>query len=307
MQHKNYWKVYSLDKEECEWLLDWIVFIQEKIDWSNLSIWMNWDDLFVWSRTQTVWTDKVKNWFRWAVEYINSHEKIRQLILDLREDYNTDDVRLYWEWLVPHTITDYDKEAYNHFYLFDIEINWVRMSTMSIHQIVSINYETIKKPHIFAILENPTIEKIQEFVWQTTIWKRWEWVVVKRLDFINKFWNFVYWKLVSSEFKEEHKLVSSSTSKIDNELDILARYLWIERVTKIMNKIEQNDDVNIWKQHISKILWMTWYDLITEEANSISKYWLVDFKRLKRLCDGKVRIIILNYFNWWETSVLCTK
>ena len=70
-----------------------------------------------------------------------------------------------------------------------------------------------------------------------------------------------------------------------------------------MNKIEQNDGEDIQKKHIAKILWMTWYDIITEEANSISKYWVVDFKRLKWFIEKKTRLLVLNFFEWWEVSV----
>jgi len=59
------------------------------------------------------------------VEYVNNHEGINALL----DSFDTTDVRLYGEWLVPHTITDYNSLSYNHFYLFDIEVDGERLNT----------------------------------------------------------------------------------------------------------------------------------------------------------------------------------
>jgi hypothetical protein len=302
MPHKNYWKIYSIDKEECEWILNWTCYIQEKIDWANLSVWKeNWE-IFVWSRTQTVWTDKIKTWFRWAVEYINNHQWIRNLFYYLEEAHKTTDIRLYGERLIPHTITNYNKENYNHFYLFDIEINWERID---IWHTSSLALEfSIKAPFIYNLINNPTKSDLDKLIWQSKLWPNGEWIVIKNPAFINKFWNRNYAKMVHEKFKEDNWVIFWNQTKHDNEQDICAKYCDWERVRKIMNKIEQNDWVNIEKKHIAKILWMVWYDIITEEANNISKYWVVDFNRLKWFITKKTKLLTLNHFDWWEVSVV---
>lgn len=297
MPHKNYWKIYHIDKEECEWILQGTCYIQEKIDWANLSVWKEWNEMYVGSRTQTVGTDKIKNWFRGAVEYINNHEWIKELFDFLENEYETSDIRLYWEWLVPHTITNYNKEAYNHFYLFDIEVNWERI------EFESIEWYNIKTPHLFWVLENPTKSDLDKFIWKSMIWPVWEWIVIKNYNFINKFWNRNYAKMVSQQFKEDNWVIFWNNTKTDNEMDITAKYCDWERIRKIMNKIEQNDWVTIEKKYIAQIIWMVWYDIITEEANNISKYWVVDFNRLKWFITKKVRMLSLNHFEWGAISV----
>jgi len=301
MPHKNYGKIYHIDKEECEGILQGICYIQEKIDWANLSVWKESGELFVWSRTQTVGTDKIKNWFRWAVEYVNAHEWIKKLFEFLEIECETYDIRLYWEWLVPHTITNYNKEAYNHFYLFDIEIDWERLWMSNVIEYA--HYFKIKQPKLFVAMSNPTKANLDEFIWKSELWPIWEWIVIKNEFFINKFWNQVYAKMVSENFKEDNWVIFWNQTKHDTEQDICAKYCDWERIRKIINKIEQNEWEDIQKKHIWMIIWMTWYDIITEEANSISKYWVVDFKRLKWFIEKKTKLLVLNFFEWWEISV----
>lgn len=295
MPHKNYWKIYHIDKEESEGILNGVCYIQEKIDWANLSVWMENNSIFVGSRTQTVWTDKVKTWFRWAVEYINNHQGIK----DFFERHPN--ARLYWEWLVPHTITNYNKDNYNHFYLYDIEeddkrlpIEYVELTSWAFW---------IRSPKLFGKLENPTKSDLDKFMGVSELWPKGEGIVIKNLDFVNKFWNLTYAKMVTPEFKEDNWVIFWNQTKHDTELDICSKWCDWERIKKIMNKIEQNDWVDISKKHISQIIWMVRYDIITEEANAISKYGVVDFNRLEWLITKKTRLLLLNYFNGGEVSV----
>lgn len=70
-------------------------------------------EIHVGSRTQDVTLQE--GGFRGAVPYIKNHKGINDFLKACPN------FRLYGEWLVPHTITNYNPEAYNHFYLFDIE------------------------------------------------------------------------------------------------------------------------------------------------------------------------------------------
>ena len=113
--HISYPKIMSLDKEECEWILCWEVYVQEKIDWANFSIWNdNW--LCMWSRTQVVYSHwETQKPFRWAQDYVLKHEWIIKLLTD-KPQY-----RLFWEYLCKHTII-YPEQHYNKFYMFDIMV-----------------------------------------------------------------------------------------------------------------------------------------------------------------------------------------
>jgi hypothetical protein len=303
MNHKVYKKIRSFWHPETEWILEGIVYVQEKIDWANLSIWRDWDWFYVWSRTKTVWTPDKKEWFRGAVEYINKDIKdnLSGLFDLLEAEYNTKDIRLYWERLIRHTIWNYNFQNYNHFYLFDIEVDWefIEYTRFSWY---CVEYD-IRTPKVFWLFKNPSVDEIEQFVWKSNIWPDWEWIVIKNFDFINKFWDKVYAKIVSDKFKENNLITFWGCQQWDNEVKIVLKYCTDWRIRKIINKIEQNEDKNISLEDISKIIWYTQHDIITEEVWNFHKYWVINFKRLKWLIAKRTASISLSIINWEPISV----
>lgn len=295
---KKYEKIYSLldnewnFREESDWILNWFCYVQEKIDWANLSIWQdNWQ-IRIWSRNQDVteWS------FRWAVDYIKSHDWINKLFNEI------ENIRLYWEWLVPHTITSYSKENYNNFYIFDIEIDWIKQSIDFVYDIA--NKYNIKTPILFYKWKIESINDILKYVWKSNIWPVWEWIVIKNLNFINKFWNLTYAKIVWDNFKEENAIVFWNHQKWDIEMKLCNKYCTLWRVKKIINKIEQTYNANITKQDINKIIWMLQYDIISEEAWNIAKEWVVNFKTLKGLITKRCARMSIDIIEWNEESIV---
>lgn len=297
MEHKVYTKIRALWNIENEGILEGTVYVQEKIDGANLSIWKGEDGFYVWSRTQIVWTPEQKEGFRWAVEYVNNEiwTNLNALFEKIQRTYKTSDIRLYGEWLVKHTIWDYNISAYNHFYLFDIEVDWDSLSTEEVYELA--NMFDINRPEVFGKYKNPSEDDVRQFVWQSHIWPTGEWIVIKNPDFINKFWHKVYAKVVWEKFKEENMVTFWGMQKWDNEMKIVLKYCTDGRVRKIINKIEQNEDRDIQMEDVSRIIWMIQHDIIAEEAWNIAKIWTIDFKRLKGLLGkrwAKIAISIIN-------------
>jgi len=292
MGFKWYGKIYRMGKDETEGLLQWVCTIQEKVDGANLSIWMEDSEIHVWSRTQDVTLGS----FRGAVEYCKGHKGICEY-LRLYPLH-----RLYGEWLVPHTITSYNAENYSHFYIFDIENEeWNRMSQEYVRSVAK-DYK-IRTPHTFAVITNPTIDNLMEFVGKSTLWPIGEWVVVKNEKFVNKFGNECYGKIVWDEFKEDNAIVFGNAASDDAEMKLVSKYVNIERIRKVMNKIEQNEDKDIERKDISKIIWMTYYDFLQEEVGSISKMGIINFNRLSKLSTQKIARIALDIIDWNPESV----
>lgn len=285
----KYPKIYRLWKEEVEWILDWYVYIQEKIDWANTSIWIdNWD-LQMGSRTQVIY----KNWektkdFRGFQEYVLQHKWIMQYL-----EKNPNHI-LYWEWLVKHTI-QYPPEFLNRFYLFDIlnKDTWKFIDTVLVDSIADIF--NIDKPRIFNewLMQK---DKIEEFVWKNVRWVAWEWVVIK-WEYINKFWDNVYAKIVHDSFKEENNIIFWNHSKHDIEMKFVSSYITPERVRKIVNKIEQNESRSIVIQDTPKVMGMVLYDAFSEEMRGYSWNLVIDMWRLKRLSNSRSRFIFHHYIN----------
>jgi hypothetical protein len=293
---KWYGKIHRIGKDETDGLFQGVCTIQEKVDGANLSIWSEDGEIFVGSRTQIVWNKEIKTWFRGAVEYANASSGIREFFKKFPSH------RMYWEWLVPHTITSYNAENYSHFYLFDIEQeNWDRFSQNLVKWWA--NELNIRTPHTFAVITNPTIDNILEFVGKSTLGPIGEWVVVKNENFVNKFWDKCYGKIVSDEFKEDNAIVFGNAASKDVEMELVSKFISLERIKKIMNKIEQNEDVDIGRPHMAKIIGMTYYDFLQEEVMAVAKCGIVNFKRLNSLSTQKIARIALDIIDWNATSV----
>lgn len=297
MKHKRYEKIRALWNAENNWILNWLVYVQEKIDWANLSVWVDGVDFRVWSRSQ----DVTEKGFRWAVDYIMSHKWIKQLITYLMDSEKTKDVRLFGEWLVPHTIWDYNPESYNHFYMFDIEVDWISLSTEEVLSLAKI-YD-IKAPQLFYVWTNPSEEEVKKHVGESFIWPKGEWVVIKNTDFINQFGNPAYAKIVWEKFKEDNLVTFWGMQKWDNEIKIVLKYCTDWRVRKIINKIEQNEDRDIKMEDVWRVISMVQYDIIVEEVWNYSKYWVIDFKRLKGLLWKRISKMAIWIINGEATSV----
>ena len=165
--HIIYPKIKRIWTDECEWIREWDVYIQEKIDWANLQIWIDENNsIYIGSRTQIVYNENINKWFNGAVEYVLKHEWIKKLLADIPN------IIIYWEWLVKHTIV-YPVEHYNQFYMFDIfdKETWLFYNINDMYKIAWKYW--ILTPKLFynwVITE----EDARKFVWKTVLWDTWE-------------------------------------------------------------------------------------------------------------------------------------
>ena len=118
----NFLKYPRVEKKETLDILNKPVYVQEKLDGANASIWLGDNGtLRCGSRNQEV-TDQG---FRGLPEFLKSDaaQGIHHFLLErpshLRLYGESSHLRLYGEWLVKHTV-DYKPECCQQFYLFDI-------------------------------------------------------------------------------------------------------------------------------------------------------------------------------------------
>ena len=292
MTFRKYEKIHRLGKEEVEGILEGTVYIQEKIDGANTSIWLDNRNLKLASRNQ-----EITNGFNGFVDYI--YDRIQGAsIRKLLNEYPN--YRLYGEWLVKHTI-HYKEDAYRHFYLFDIlnEENdeWLEPIEVS-HLAVSFG---IEKPWMMDKLESPTVEQIKEYVGKSAIGDKGEGVVIKNSQFINKWGHNCHAKLVTNEFAEDNGLLFNSNNKAAdnyNEMYIVNKWLQKARVDKICNKLQSELDEPLDMQHIPRITQTVFHDLIQEEAWEIAKLnKTVDYKVLRNLVMKKAKLLYMEKLN----------
>lgn len=278
MHFKQYKKIHRLGSEENDWILVGQCYIQEKIDGANTCVWFDWEVKCA-SRTQLL------TWgFNGFFEYIKNHEGIQKMVKDNPE------CRFYFEWLVRHTIS-YNETAYKQAYLLDIEYK-DSGRYLPIENVYALAKKyNIKTPKLFDTLVNPTIEQINKFVGKTELGTIGEWVVIKNFDFINQFGDNEYAKIVTEKFKEDNGLIFGGNNKHGDsywEMYIINKYITLERIQKIMNKMQPYFYRKLDMEHTSAIAGSAVHDMITEEAWAIFKKAVnVNYKLLNRLASKK--------------------
>ena len=276
----EYPKIKRLGEEENDGILKGTVFIQEKIDGANTSIWLGEDGtLHCGSRTQEV-TEKGFNGF---CEYVKNHEGIKSFF----QKYSL--CRLFGEWLVPHTIR-YAETSYRHFYVFDVMAPdgemWDQINVIHIAEEFG-----IKHPQVFATFEDPTKEQVEKFVGQTCLGAKGEGVVIKNANFVNKFGDKVYAKLVTQEFKEDNAIVFGGNNKHSEtytEQYCVNKFMTATRIKKIMSKLQPLYENRLGREHTKKVIEAAYHDFFQEEMWGISsKFESINFSHLRRIATKK--------------------
>lgn len=278
MNFKTYKKIYRLGVEETEGILSGFVAIQEKIDGANTQVWIENGAIGMGSRSKPI-----TEGFQGFCAYVHMNEPIKKLLND-HPNY-----RLHLEWLVRHTVP-YKETSYRKAYLFDISNEEGKMLELSEVEKIAKEYQ-IPFPQIFEVVENPTIEQINKYVGLTNLGEFGEGVVLKNPNFINKFGEQQYAKVVTQKFKEDNALVFGGNNKHSDtywEIYIINRYLTLERVRKIMNQLQPVIDKKLDYEHTSRVASTVFRDFLSEEIWEIAKkVGTIDFKELSRLAQKK--------------------
>lgn len=291
MEFRKYEKIHRLGKDEVAGILDAPVYVQEKVDGANLSVFVGNDaEIHVCSRNNDV--TYRGDGFNGAVSYCQTHEGISRL---LREHPK---YRLYGEWLVRHTIA-YNETAYKKFYLFDVyDEDTQKYFPADIVEGFSEMYGIERTPTI-AHLDNPTVEEIMKFVGKSSFGDRGEGVVIKpRTPFVNQFGDNVYAKIVTQEFKEDNGITFGGNNKHSDtywEMYFINKYITLARVQKIMNKIQPELNEKLDMKHIPRITGTVYHDMVTEEAWEIfNDAPVLNLREFKRLAYKKIKQVYVD-------------
>lgn len=294
MTFKKYPKIHRLGKDETIGILEGTCYVQEKIDGANVSIWLDKrGEVTCGSRNR-----ELTEGFNGFVEWVKGSENVKEFFQE------NPTLRLYGEWLVKHTIA-YNETAYRQFYLFDItEVeDGEESEEFSAPEAVNMIAEAFgfKYPQLFGEFENPTVEQIQEFVGKSEIGDKGEGVVIKNMDFRDKYGNHNYAKIVTQAFKEDNGITFGGNNKFSDtywEMYIVNKYMTLPRVEKIMNKLQPVIEEKLDLQHTPRVSGTAYHDMLTEEIWEIAgKVGTVDFKALKKLAQRKAQQIYKDIIN----------
>jgi hypothetical protein len=210
-------------------------------------------------------------------------------------------IRLYGEWLVPHSLKTYKESAWRDFYVFDV----VDDSKDGTHYVsydlykgwmeeFNINYI----PPICRIVNGTYeqfIEKLHSNVFLIEDGKgTGEGIVIKNYDYRNKYGRQTWAKIVTSEFKEKHAKMMDSPLMAGRKMieqEISDKYCTTALIEKVYAKIVIEGDG--WSsKYIPRLLNTVYYDIINEDCWHFVKEHKnpkIDFKTLNHFVTAKIK------------------
>lgn len=293
MEFLKYQHVERFGTPETEGIDNGMCYIFPKIDGTNAQLWMD-GGLKAGSRNRELSVDNDNaGFYNWALS---------QLPI-LNFFHSNPNLRLYGEWLVPHSLKTYNDNAWRQFYVFDVMDDENYLS-----------YETYK-PMLeeFGIEYIPPICKVNNPSYELVVSQLdkngylikdgsgvGEGIVVKNYDYKNKFGRVVWGKIVTNEFKAKHskcQITELNGSTLIEET-ICNRYVTKALAEKEYAKIITESEG--WNpKYIPRLLNTVYYCLVTEECWNFVKEFknpTVDFKRLQFFCTQRVKELLPNVF-----------
>jgi len=269
-------------------------YVFPKIDGTNGSIWQDTGQICYGSRKRHLGETDDNHNFLYAMEQ-EQGEGVRKLLQD-HPNY-----RVYGEWLVPHTLKTYRKDAWQKFYVFDVveeksEEIWRHLPYEEYQPLLEaykINYIPCIGKYV-----NGTYEAFLKCLEGNTFLIEdgrgdGEGIVIKNYEFVNKYGRQTWAKIVASEFKEKHVRdnIPEKLSKVNAADKIVDEYCTAALIEKTYAKIVAES--NGWSsKFIPRLLNTVYHDLVEEECwNFVKKFKnpVVDFKRVQNLTTEKIK------------------
>lgn len=296
MQFNEYQHIERFGTPEVEFIEQGKCYIFPKIDGTNASVWLGDDgEIHTGKRHAELTLEKDNAGF---FAYIRNHKGIRELL-----EANPK-LRLFGEWLVPHSLETYREECWRRFYVFDVA--WTDRNGCNIYQRYEAYQWILDKYGIdyippLAIIDHPTKEQLISYLEKNIYLIKdgcgvGEGIVIKNYDFRNRNGNQIWAKIVRSEFKEIHarKMMNPDRpmqGKTTIEHRIVNQYITSALCEKERAKLELECGKGM-KSIISSLLHNVFDCLLREDAHHFVaefNYPTVNFKLLRYLCDSKVK------------------
>lgn len=310
-----YQHIEKLGSTGTQGLLDGTVYVFPKLDGTNAHIWLD-DNLNIkfGSRRRELESGADNAGF------MNDNKKSDDFMRGASFIFQSlGDVIVYGEWLVPHTIKRYRKEAWRHFYVFDI-YDYTIDEYLPYDMWSDVIYDAEVESH-GAIRRIPAIwtgdgSKIETPDALTTLCESasfmvddgyGEGIVIKNYGYKNPYGNTVWGKVVAKDFlseKAETHGKKLSTSCVEER--IIAKFLDKSLIDKewgncSVGVIYDNDIADCtfkfhprYYQQLFNRVWKTFLEEETYDFVKWSKNATVDFKRLYRCMTDFVKEYVNN-------------
>jgi ATP-dependent RNA circularization protein (DNA/RNA ligase family) len=293
-EHLRYQHVERFGTPEVEGIEDGEVWVFPKLDGTNASLWVG-DDLNIYagSRGRVLSAEADNHGFWQWMQTIQARE--------LQSFFSAyPKVRLFGEWLVPHTFKHYREDAWRRFYVFDVwgeeTQRWVPYEEYA----PLLRAADIDVIDPLARMVNPTEEQLRKLVESNTYLVQdgagpGEGIVLKRYDFVNRYGRPTWAKIVRNEFKEENRRAFGTAEigeEFQVEIAIAQEFVTATLVAKERAKIEMSLADGVQQEIIDKrkliprLLETIYHCVVTEELwaalKKHPKHQVIDFARLRR-------------------------
>lgn len=270
------------------------VYIFPKIDGTNASLWHDGIQMCAGSRNRQLSLDNDNGGFlNWSLQQDNLIEFFDQNRF----------IRLYGEWLIPHSLKTYRKDAWRKFYVFDVMIDGEYIAFDNYYKLLD-EYGIDWIPPL-AKVNHCTYEKLIEYMNGNNYLIEdgkgaGEGIVIKNYDFKNRFGRTVWAKIVTSEFREKHiKEMGASYVNMKPPVEqlIADEFVTEALVEKVYSKIENESGFT--SRQIPQLLNTVFYDLVREDSWTFIKKHknpTVNFGMLQSITFKKVKEIKAELF-----------
>ena len=268
------------------------LYVFPKLDGTNSSVWLSDDgvELKAGSRNRELTLDNDNaGFYRSLLDNGNAISRY------LRE-HSTH--RLYGEWLVPHTLKTYDKDAWRKFYVFDVMVGDEYIN-YDIYKEWLEEYDIDYVPAICSITNASSDRLFHQLENSNYLVKDGdglgEGIVLKNYDFVNEFGNTIWAKIVRADFKQQHSR-EMGHPEIDEaqctEFMIVEKFVDSNLIEKEYAKIV-NEEGGWDSKFIPRLLDIIYYELIHEDMWEILKEFknpMINFKALRNFVIHKIKI-----------------
>lgn len=280
MTFQKYQHIERVGTSETDGLFDGVCYFFPKIDGTNGSVWFD-NGIKAASRNRELSIDNDNAGFYAAS--LND-ERINGLLAENKT------LRLFGEWLVPHSLKTYRDDAWRKFYVFDV-FDEEKLLHYNDYQPILERHGVDYIPPIFFI-DRPSEDRVYKALELNSFLIKdgegvGEGVVIKRYDFVNRFGRTTWGKAVTSEFKAKHIKAMGPLElkeKVQIEDVIASEFVTKSIVDKVYAKIEcENGGFS--SKDIPRLLNTVFYDIVREDIWEIIKQHknpTIDFGRLMK-------------------------
>jgi len=257
-----------------------------KLDGANGSVWLGNGEVKTGSRNRECTIENDNQGF---AAYVQAQPKFMAFFSE------NEGLRLYGEWLCPHSLKTYRKDAWRKFYVFDVMRGEEYLTYDEYVPILEAH--GIEYVPVMHIASNPTDDWLISLLNKTTFLldeghTKGEGIVIKRYGYVNRYGRTVWAKIVTNEFKEKHgKEFNAPRTEFEPiEMQITEKYITPSFVEKTKAKITNGNE---WESRMIPVLLGRGYnEFLAEEITHIIKHFkspVIDFKKLHDYAILKIK------------------